>query len=78
MDNRFKIIHACPFRDTVVIDTDMLILNDLSNWQTHFEKYDFWICNNVKNRIVCICQVLPYPNINPKEKLYRHPQIICV
>lgn len=46
--NRFKIIHACPFKDTVVIDTDMLILNDLSNWQTYFEKYDFWICNNVK------------------------------
>lgn len=46
--NRFKIIHACPFEDTVVIDTDMLVLNDLSNWDDYFAKYKFWICNNVK------------------------------
>ena len=46
--NRFKIIHACPFEATVVIDTDMLVLNDLSRWDEYFKKYDFWICNNVK------------------------------
>lgn len=46
--NRFKIIHACPFEDTVVIDTDMLVLNDLSSWDEYFTKYKFWLCKNVK------------------------------
>ena len=32
ISNRWKIYHATPYADTLVMDTDMLVLQDLSKW----------------------------------------------
>ena len=34
--NRWKIYHAIPYDETLVIDTDMLILQDVAAWLTFY------------------------------------------
>ena len=44
--NRWKIYHATPYKEgTAVIDSDMLVLQDLSSWFTFLEKYDLFFAN---------------------------------
>ena len=44
---RWKIYHASPYDETIVLDTDMLVLQDISNWWTFLENYDLYFVNNV-------------------------------
>ena len=32
VENRWKIFHATPYDETIVLDTDMLMLEDISSW----------------------------------------------
>ena len=47
ISNRWKIYHAIPYNETVVIDTDMLILQDISSWFDFLRNYDLFYTSNV-------------------------------
>ena len=38
IQNRWKSYHACPYESSIVLDTDMLVLNDISNWWTFLQQ----------------------------------------
>jgi hypothetical protein len=45
--NRWKIYHAVPYEETVVMDTDMLVLEDLSSWFNFLQTYDLFFPTKV-------------------------------
>lgn len=47
ISNRWKIYHAIPYDETVVIDTDMLVLQDISSWFDFLKNYDLFYTSNV-------------------------------
>jgi hypothetical protein len=47
VENRWKIYHASPYDQTVVLDTDMLVLDDLSSFWDTFEHYDIYYTGKV-------------------------------
>ena len=47
VSNRWKIYHAVPYKETLVIDTDMLVLDDLSLWFDFLKTYDLFYTTNV-------------------------------
>lgn len=47
VENRWKIYHATPFDETAVIDTDMLVLNDLSHWYELLQDKDLFYVDKV-------------------------------
>lgn len=47
IENRWKIYHATPFEETVVIDTDMLVLSDISHWHDLMKNKDLYFVNKV-------------------------------
>lgn len=55
VENRWKIYHASPYDETIVLDTDMLVLDDLSNFWETFGNYDVYYTGKVldyRNKIV--------------------------
>jgi hypothetical protein len=49
VENRWKIYHASPYDQTVVLDTDMLVLDDLSSFWNTFEYYDVYYTGKVSD-----------------------------
>lgn len=47
IENRWKIYHASPYDQTIVMDTDMLVLQDITSWWNFLEKYNLFFTNNV-------------------------------
>ena len=47
IQNRWKIYHAIPYDETVVIDTDMLILQDISSWFDFLRNYELFFTSKV-------------------------------
>lgn len=47
IENRWKIYHASPYNQTLVLDTDMLILQDISSWWKFLEKYKLFFTSRV-------------------------------
>lgn len=47
VSERWKIYHASPYDETIVLDTDMLVLQDVSNWWKFFENYDIYFPSTV-------------------------------
>lgn len=39
VENRWKIYHASPYEKTIVLDTDMIVLQDLNKWWKRLENY---------------------------------------
>ena len=55
IENRWKIIHATPFRENIVYDTDMLLLGSNDHWWEFLTNRDVVITSKVrdyKNRII--------------------------
>lgn len=48
-ENRWKIYHASPYNETIVLDTDMLVLEDIYSWWDYCSKYPIHYCSNIKN-----------------------------
>jgi hypothetical protein len=46
--NRWKILHVLPYDNAIVLDTDMLILEDISHWFDYLSKYDLFYTTTVK------------------------------
>lgn len=47
VSNRWKIYHATPYTETAVIDTDMLVLDDISTWFEFLKHYDLFYTSTV-------------------------------
>jgi len=45
--NRWKIYHASPYEETIVLDTDTLILQNLDLWWNFLRNYDLFFLNKV-------------------------------
>jgi hypothetical protein len=55
IENRWKIIHATPFKENIVYDVDMLLLNSNDHWWKFFEGRDLLLPTTVttyRNTIV--------------------------
>ena len=48
-ENRWKLYHASPYHETIVLDTDMLLLEDIGTWWDYCSDYDLKFCNRIKN-----------------------------
>lgn len=48
-ENRWKLYHVTPYAETIVLDSDMLVLEDISQWWKYCENYDLKFCSKIKN-----------------------------
>lgn len=48
-ENRWKIYHITPYEETIVLDSDMLVLEDISLWWKNCSNYNLKFCSRVKN-----------------------------
>lgn len=48
IENRWKIYTCTPFEENIVLDTDMLVLEDITHWWNYFKSYDLFFTTNVK------------------------------
>jgi hypothetical protein len=49
IENRWKIIHASPFKENLVYDTDMLLLNSNDHWWEHFSNHELLFTSKVND-----------------------------
>jgi|TARA_B110000858_G_scaffold198434_1_gene264941 hypothetical protein len=47
IENRWKLYHASPYDETIVMDTDMLVLQDISSWWNFLANYKIFFPNRV-------------------------------
>jgi hypothetical protein len=47
IENRWKIIHATPFKENIVYDVDMVLLNSNDHWWEYFNNYDLLFTSTV-------------------------------
>lgn len=48
-DNRWQLYYATPYEETIVLDADMLLVDDISDWWTYCADHDLKICSRIKN-----------------------------
>lgn len=49
VENRWKLFHISPYDETIVLDADMLMLEDISDWWSYCNNFNLKFCNRVKN-----------------------------
>lgn len=47
IENRWKLYHATPYQETIVLDTDMLILENIDAWWDLLKNYDVYYTSKV-------------------------------
>ncbi len=47
VENRWKLYHATPYDQTMVLDTDMLVLQDISSWWDFLSNYKIFFTSKV-------------------------------
>lgn len=47
IENRWKLYHITPYEKTIVMDTDMLVLQDISSWIEFLDNYELYFTSNV-------------------------------
>lgn len=47
IENRIKFYDLTPYDETVILDSDMLFLSDVSHWWNLFDKYELLLTNKV-------------------------------
>lgn len=48
-EHRWKLYHVSPYEETIVLDADMLLLEDITQWWEYCKSYDVKFCSRVKN-----------------------------
>jgi hypothetical protein len=48
-EHRWKLYHVTPYDETIVLDADMLLLEDISDWWHYCSNYDIKFCSRIKN-----------------------------
>lgn len=46
IENKWKYYHISPYKETVILDTDMIFTNDISYWWDILQTRDIWSCSN--------------------------------
>jgi hypothetical protein len=49
VENRWKIYHASPYDETIVMDTDMLVLQNIDTWWNFLSNYEMYFTSKVLN-----------------------------
>ena len=49
IENRWKVFHVTPYTETIVMDADMLVLENLDHWWAELSKRDLFFVSRVKN-----------------------------
>jgi hypothetical protein len=55
IENRWKLIHSSPYDETMVYDSDMLLLNSNDSWWNELNSYDIFLTSKVldyRNNII--------------------------
>jgi len=47
VEDRWKLYHASPYDETILLDADMLVLSNLDHYWEYLNKYDLFFTNNV-------------------------------
>ena len=48
-ENRWKIYHITPYDETIVLDSDMLMLKNIDNWWWYAQDHDLLFCSQTLN-----------------------------
>ena len=48
-ENRWKLYHITPYDETIVLDSDMLLLEDIEIWWKYCSNFDVKFCSKIKN-----------------------------
>ena len=48
-EHRWKLYHATPYDETIVLDSDMLMLEDISTWWDYCSQFEVTYCSSIKN-----------------------------
>jgi hypothetical protein len=48
-EDRWKLYHVTPYEETIVLDTDMLVLEDITEWWEYCKNFDITFCSRIKN-----------------------------
>ena len=48
INNKWKYYHCTPYEQTVILDTDMLFMSDVSHWWDHLTQWDMLATTRVK------------------------------
>jgi hypothetical protein len=48
-ESRWKLFHVSPYDETIVLDADMLLTEDVSYWWEYADKFDLHFCSRIKN-----------------------------
>jgi hypothetical protein len=48
-ENRWQFYYATPYDETIALDADMLMLQDISDWWDYCAEHDIKFCSRVKN-----------------------------
>tara|TARA_B100001057_G_scaffold91069_1_gene87388 strand:+ start:29779 stop:30639 length:861 start_codon:yes stop_codon:yes gene_type:complete len=46
--NKWKYVHMTPFKESIILDTDMVFTHSVDHWWDYLSKKDVWVCTNVK------------------------------
>jgi hypothetical protein len=49
IENRWKLYHASPYYETIVLDADMLLLEDIGLWWDYCSNFDMRFCSKITN-----------------------------
>lgn len=49
VEDRWKLYHCTPYEQTILLDSDMLVLSDLSHWWNYLGKYNAYFTSDVKD-----------------------------
>lgn len=47
IENRWKVYHASPYDQTIVMDADMLVLQNIEHWWNYLENRDLYFTTNI-------------------------------
>lgn len=47
-EHRWKLYHVTPYEETIVLDADMLMLEDISTWWSYCNNFDLKYCSKIK------------------------------
>lgn len=48
IENRWKVYHASPYEETIVLEADMLITSDITHWWDELSKRELFFVSNVR------------------------------
>jgi hypothetical protein len=68
-ENRWKMYHASPYDETIVLDSDMLLLEDISLWWDYCSDYNIKFCSRIKNYKLEVVKDLVYRKAFISNKL---------